>query len=849
MSEQLCFEFLKDIPADFFNGQTPQEVFDQLRSTIAQDVDNKDEIVKRLVDDILEKHNPDGKKIANWQHEIAVNTQVDNALRYENLGHGMIANYTGVFGKERKRRLSNAALHTSELENDAGSILQELREKKLYDYYINTKGTQDEIDIAEALGNLDSVPNGKARETARILKKNFEQNRELKNKYGANISELQDYRANQTHNIEKLIQPAENFKESMKKKIELYDAARKAGATVGQAWKDSREKLYFMARDRWKSFIKPLLNIERTYKIARGNNAEPMTDKSVDDMLNHVWDSLLSDVRGKISRKPVKISERIKRRRILHFKDGASWTSYNRKYGAGTLVDSVIHTMQSNAREYINLKNFGDDMEKTHQEVKKRLISLNKDDPFLGAKLNRSDKYFKVISGEDSLPHSYLGAKISSQIRMIQNMTKLSLVMLISLSDHAQAISALRSHGLNIFDRYSLFFKTYLSSTERGIRKQVADMLGITALHSLGAYQNTFAAADTPLEKVGKFQQLMFKLNGQTWFDNALRGGFATGISRNLARNANKEFERLDPKLQRTLEGYGIGKEEWDLVRSNKDSMKAVNGEHFITPDMAMTLDDDSLEKYLGRKPNKFDRETTKKEIQERLSTFFSDQTDLAQMRMGASERAMIYRGSQPGTVLGEAARFWGQFKFYGLGITRRAIGRIIKESHDSKDLSAGMADYMAAALAFGYLSTSAQSFVRNGSIPSPFIFQNYMNATIAGGGMGMFGSMMMGHYQDYGQSFVGDTLGPVAGTTDALAKLIYTLGDFSNEGKRTTYHQRALKQLTQFTTGHVLPGLALTKNVVTKQLYNQIMSDLNPGYQAQQQKNNQNNIQVLPFG
>jgi hypothetical protein len=850
VSDQQCFNFLKDIPLKYFEGgRTPQQVFDQIKSLVKQDTPGREALIERLKDDLMKEFDPTPKKVKNWQKTIAIHQTVEQILTFDNPKNGTISFLTGVFGKEMGRRLSVAALQTADLEVNAAEIVKGLKQHNVLEHLNNLKGTQAEIDVVQAMMDIDSAPTEESRIIARIINKQLDKGLDLINKYGADIKKKEGFIATQTHNPEKLLQPRDSFKESMIHKFQLIQEARSSGLGVSDAYKAAKAKIYISARERWKTYIKPRLDREKTYRAARGTTTTPITDEQFDDMLNHVWDSLLSSVRGKLMDVNTSISQQINKRRILHFKDGASWMEYSRQYGSGSIIDSVIHTMRSQSNDYINLKTFGDKPYEAYAKIKKAVAEKHKDDPFIMAKLNHADKYFKTVMHEDAIPHSYLGAKISSNIRMMQNLTKLSLVMLISLSDHAQAISALRSHGMNVFDRYGLFFKTYLDSVERSTRKEVGDALGTTALHTLGAYQTRFAAADTPMGKIASIQQLMFKLNGQTWFDNALRGGFATGIARNLAMNADKEFEKLDPKLQRTAGGYGLGKEQWDLIRSNKESMKAVNGQHFITPDMVHTFTDESIDNYAGYKTTADEKESIKQDMQDRLATFFSDQTDLAQMRMGASERAMIYRGTQPGTVMGELLRFLGQFKFYGLGVTRRALGRIIKET-DGADTFHGLTDYMAAALAFGFISNSAQQFVKNGSVPNPENWQTIVDSINEGGGLGMYGSLLLENHAAYGHTFVGDTLGPVAGEINDLYKLGHTLVDFSNKGHRTTYHQRATKALLQFGSNHMLLGLAVTKNVISKQLYNLIMGDMDPGY-VQRQKDlakKNDNIQVIPF-
>ena len=375
----------------------------------------------------------------------------------------------------------------------------------------------------------------------------------------------------------------------------------------------------------------------------------------------------------------------------------------------------------------------------------------------------------------------------------------------------------------------------------------MGDILGITSQHSLGTFISSIVAADTPMAKLASFQNLLFKANGQVAFDNALRGGFATGLSRNLAKNLSKEYAYWDKNLKHTLGGYGIGEEEVNLMKANKHATKNIDGRMFVTPDMFKESTDESLRSYLQKEDiSDEDRDGVARDMQERLSTYLMDQTDHAQMRMGASERAMIYRGTSPGTVWGEMARFFGQFKFYGLAVTRRSLGRMIKEE-DGASLAGGISHYMAAALAFGYVSHASQSLVKYGQIPNPKNMDTYYDSLIEGGGLGMFGSLLMGQYDHYGKSLTKDLAGPTFGTADDLGALISSMYDFDNKGRKTSWHGRMTKQAIHFTDSHIMPGLLVTHNAVMSHFYHSLLHSMNPALVEQAKKKKNDNIQIIP--
>jgi hypothetical protein len=70
-----------------------------------------------------------------------------------------------------------------------------------------------------------------------------------------------------------------------------------------------------------------------------------------------------------------------------------------------------------------------------------------------------------------------------------------------------------------------------------------------------------------------------------------------------LGRNVGKPFAELEPHLQNALRGYGIGPEEWQLLRT-AGTLEA-NGHKYLTPQAGHQIDATAAEALLrarGRK-------------------------------------------------------------------------------------------------------------------------------------------------------------------------------------------------------------------------------------------------------
>jgi hypothetical protein len=240
-----------------------------------------------------------------------------------------------------------------------------------------------------------------------------------------------------------------------------------------------------------------------------------------------------------------------------------------------------------------------------------------------------------------------------------------------------------------------------------------------------------------------------------SWWNDSHKTGVGLMMSNYLAEQADRKLSQLDESTRKVLELYGIGDNEWNTFRK---TVYTQNGVKYLTPDK---IEDPTLA-------------TT-------WRTYFVDRADFAVPHPGAVEKAMMDMGTRPGTHLGEAIRFFMQFKSFPLSAMRKGMGRELYGSgaetlkdalFRGKGDLLGLAHLIAASTLFGYGAMVLKDTIKGREPRDPFSPKTIMAAMAQGGGMGIYGDFMFGEFSRYGRSFLATVSGPTIGQFDDIAEL-----------------------------------------------------------------------------
>lgn len=797
MATSLCLNTFREVTRGFLSAKEANEIFERVRSgerkKIAKELkstansinaygmlDNVD-AVNQTIDKIVEQQ--EAKALQQKRHAL-INMKVRRGIQtflkdFKDPTEGLHAYLDGIESNIQNSRQSVALKGKTHFADFANRLNKDIMAA-------DAEGLLEDnnfsAEIAQEVMAPGASKNAKIVALAKSVREIFKQSRTMLNKAGAEIAEEEGYMGRQMHDGNKMRSATGSFGKDIALRTKLV---RQFG------WKDAKKLFDEAAFKRWRDWIAPKLDMERTFEDV----------EDTEEFLRGVWDGGTTGVRLKPEaeggfdpnmpfKRAANFAGKLGKERSIHFKDGASFVEYNEKFGSGSLSATIFGSLQKSADNLALLEGFGTNPKAMFEQITKEIReNAVRKDKTLSARqaqkgLNKTKNIFNHISGESNIPEDYLMARISSNLRVWESMAKLGGMAISSFSDFVNHAAMMRDHGVGLFEAYHRSFSGLGKyGNLDAANKELVSALGIYAKHMSGAMMASAHTADMPAGLMNKMMTTFFKYTGQEWLDRTNRISAATTISNIMAKRKGKAFSQLDARSKTTYGLYGIGEKEWDLMRVN--TSKVVKGEEYITPDLAQLYSDESVAKYLGKDLKDLNPEeiqTVKNEMEDRLRGYFIDQVDHATLEAGATERRMLLGDTRPGTVAGEAMRFFAQFKQFPLTFMRRVLGKSIAR----KDW-AGLTHIVLGATMFGYISRTTKQLLTGIQPENPMEsvsrFTDVLAASfVQGGGAGIAGDFLFGQKSRSGADALVTTLGPVAGTFADVTNFLSSLKHWNNK-------------------------------------------------------------------
>ena len=655
-------------------------------------------------------------------------------------------------------------------------MIKKMEEEDIFDEFVSGKIDDDiarELYEIKPGGKSGISKNPAAEKIARVIAELQDDAIDAQNRHGAWIRKIPDYIMRQTHNPVLM---------------------RRSGF------------------DAWYAKIQETVDMERTlYGVE---------DNKIDRFWRDVYNGLITGVHLKHEGAnyaddivagftgPSNLGKRLSEaHRIIHFKDADAFMNYNRTFGSKSLRETIVLSLEHAGRNRALLETLGPNPKAMLQQIIKNELRDAKRKGDIKA-IEEFNKYatsesnllwwiFKEVDGTTRIPGNVTAAHISSTLRNIQNMAKLGMAVISSLTDIPNQVAELKYQGVNRFKGYGIAFENLIKGrgAKKSDRRKIAQMLAVGMDGIIGNTLSRFSANDLTPGMFSKAQQAYFKLNLLSPWTDGHRVGAALMMSKNLGDQATKDFVQLTPETQRLLNMFDIGAEEWDNV-VRQAIYKSDDGNTFIVTDMLESLSDDVFLNYLKIKepnikmhsPSKVAR--TKDRLVSALGAYFTDRADFAVPMPGAAERAIMNMGTQDGTALGIASRLFFQFKSFPITVLHKSIGREIygygassfKEGLvQGKGSLTGLAHFIVSTSLLGYLSLYLKDIARG---KEPRKFTNDIKNNIAiisaamaqGGGLGLYGDFFFGNFNRYGRSALGTLVGPTIGQFDSLIEILQAI-------------------------------------------------------------------------
>jgi len=501
---------------------------------------------------------------------------------------------------------------------------------------------------------------------------------------------------------------------------------------------------------------------------------------------------------------------------VFTFKDADTWYEYDQQFGRGSLREAFVQDLQGSMRSIALLEQFGTNPEELFKRVQKKLLDKHQNDLKKSQRLQRKNSILNFnamldeVTGDVNIGSHTKLARYLHFYRAIQTMAKLGGAAVSAFSDVAFMASNRMYQGRSLMDAWGDSFGALFRGMNQGEMREFADRLGVGLESQLGDFMSRFNASDDIPGNTSKLLNKFFKLNLLQPWTEANKRGVTLMIANDLGREASKTFDNLAPDLQRLLSIYGIDAVKWNAVR--KGVKKGPDGRDYIVP---------------GEIPDE--------SVRENMFNLLTNEAEFSVPSPGARERAILRQGYRPGTFAGEAIRFVGQFKSFGvLGITknigRHAYGTGAKNKREifarGVGGNLGLINTIVGTTVMGYFVMQAKE-VMKGREPRPASPETFLAAALQGGGLGIYGDFLFGRATRFGGGTLETAIGPgIAAGFEGLDLMLryrdqLLTGDEDVRGDAVRF----------FKSNMPLANLFYTQQALDYMIWYQLQETINPGY------------------
>ena len=532
------------------------------------------------------------------------------------------------------------------------------------------------------------------------------------------------------------------------------------------------------------------------------------------------------------------IAKRLSQHRVIIYKNSDSALKMNKLYGRGTLKEMIMSDTIQSARAVALLDTLGPNPPAMLERIKKRLSIEYKGQD---AKLDKiQDKGFRLISNKALLAEVTGDVQIGSQtgfavwsanIRALKTMAALGRVIMSVLPDISLNASNRIYHGRTLTQAWGDALSAPFQGMKKGEQRRVSQLLGVGINGQIGDMSRGFGAPDQLDGKMSRTMSLFFKLNFLSWWTDANQRGITMMLSHDLGVNASKSFDNLDESFKRMLTIYDIDARKWEIARQSVETLD--DGNAYLMPGGVA-----DVRGAVFNGMSKAQQDKIRTEVQESLFTLLTNEATIGVVEPGAREMAMMRRGYEAGSEMGQALRFMAQFKGFGVSVLSRTMGRQVfgtgaKSLREAlmrgNGANLGLVNAIVGSTVLGYVSMQMKEITKGREPREGFGVDIIFASMAQGGGAGIYGDFLFGEYNRLGGGAIGTVAGPVIGSASDLLGLITKL--HSDDPDIRGNALRLVKGYVPFA------NLLYLKDAFDYLIWYQLQEVINPGYLARNER------------
>ncbi|TVR07018.1 MAG: hypothetical protein EA385_14115 [Salinarimonadaceae bacterium] len=525
--------------------------------------------------------------------------------------------------------------------------------------------------------------------------------------------------------------------------------------------------------DAWIEYIRPRLDLDAMKDPLTG---EALTPDRLRETLSIAYRRLVTD--GWSDRDPTMqrygagaLASQRTDARFLVFKDAASWREYQAAYGSPDVFATLMDDLVGMARDIAALEVLGPNPASTiewmKQVVRSEAAKAATGEPSLfraksplaafsrqndGA--NFLDDLWQAIRGGEKAENQWR-ADFFAGVRNFLTGTILSSAALTAIpTDPFIGQAARKFAGVPLTSHLTTALSNLRGATRREILR--AGILNEQALAHLGV-NSRYAGMLAGPEWTRILPDRVMQWTGMTPWTTWQRTTHAYDFMSAAADRQSKAFGELEPAFRRYLEGFGIGDEEWAIIRRTKAHEPARGSAGILRPvDIA---------------PDRLDRRAFEVAMRygEAIHTFMEEATPSGNV----TTRARLRGNARGGTIAGEARLSMAMFLSFPVSYVSTTARALVTEMHNgSPGRAAAFAAMALIGTTFGGYVSVQLAQLRDGKDLKPVTPSIMVEALLKGGGLGVWGDMLLADVTRMGATPLERATGPVAQLGSDLTKV-----------------------------------------------------------------------------
>lgn len=578
------------------------------------------------------------------------------------------------------------------------------------------------------------------------------------------------------------------------------------GRTIRQM--HSREKMSAKGREAWISYMDRagVLDEQRVF------SAEELVDANLKrKRLGEMYDNILSGkeeisaisaVDELLDKKSYgAIRGRVGKSRSIHFADPEQMAKYLSEFGEDDLAKVVFQDIGSSSSRAAMAQVFGSSTKVTglfsgglnEGSIGNIKRVLMKKYGMKEGHFSEFDKQARLLMGAMSPDDADTLVRGSSTAHAVVNMAKLSMAPITAgLTDPIFTATALtstnsKSFFSNLASTIKQSVKTFAGDQKKAqafLRKQLmfleSERGEIVRLAGVQGIDGTPGA-------LAKMQEMFFKYSGFLRQTTSSKTTATKQFVTDLFDFSGREFKDLPNGYQTLLSKHGVSADEWRLVAMGKDV--DAWGDDIISMEAISKLDDELFDSSPRVGAGK------KRELIRKMHGAMYEWLHQATPTPNNRERGALMLNQDPNALSSLAMGHVMKYKSFAftslnsvLASVKRASGKnSLQEAIKTNEGAILAAQAFFSLTAMGYASLAIRDMLRNRE-PREFDTQTAIESMVHGGGLGIYGDLLLRDYTGKFGGSLGDVVaGPTIGSMNELAKVVQTFakGDFNKAGTK----------------------------------------------------------------